>query len=199
MNQELYALVLSGGHSSRMGTEKRLLNYHGEPQQYHLVHLLENSCTKVFISCTEIQSRDIAESYKVVVDQKIFADSGPMGGLLSGHKAFPKVSWLVVGCDYPFVDLAALGQLVNARAEKYDAVVYQDAEASQVEPLIGIYEVSCFSKMLREFQKGQTSLRLFLNLVRTEFLFPENPDVLQSIDTPEEFERAKRLIGLIKT
>jgi len=198
MNQEIYGLVLSGGRSTRMSTEKRLLNYHGEPQQYHLAHLLEKLCTKVFISCTESQSQDIDEHFKVIVDQKTFADSGPMGGLLSAHAAFPKVSWLIVGCDYPFIDVAALEQLIWARSEKYDAVVYQNSEIAQVEPLIGIYEVTCFPRMREEFQRGRNSVRHFLNLVRTEYLFPEKMEVLQSIDTPEQFELAKSVIGLIK-
>ncbi|MEQ9006433.1 MAG: NTP transferase domain-containing protein, partial [Ekhidna sp.] len=39
-----------GGQSSRMGTDKSALNYHGKPQVEYLFELLQSKLSKAFVS-----------------------------------------------------------------------------------------------------------------------------------------------------
>ena len=40
--QHIKGLVLTGGKSTRMGSDKAQLKYHGKPQKEHVKNLLEN-------------------------------------------------------------------------------------------------------------------------------------------------------------
>ncbi|MGB1032768.1 MAG: NTP transferase domain-containing protein, partial [Flavobacteriales bacterium] len=56
---KLNALILSGGKSTRMGTDKGALNYHGEPQRVHLEQLLEKHVHGVYHSVRSEQGLNL--------------------------------------------------------------------------------------------------------------------------------------------
>jgi molybdopterin-guanine dinucleotide biosynthesis protein A len=48
-------LILVGGQSVRMGTDKSQLSYHGKPQWQYLYDLLLPFCQKTYLSCRQNQ------------------------------------------------------------------------------------------------------------------------------------------------
>src|SRR5436190_22901112 len=101
---KLTGLVLCGGKSSRMGKDKSLLEYHGQPQRYYLYEILEALCGSAYISCNKEQAKDVPANYKVIVDDPEYNDISPMARLLSAFKKHPKSDFLLVSCDYPFIN-----------------------------------------------------------------------------------------------
>ena len=102
---QLYGLVLAGGKSTRMGSDKGLIQYHDRPQQEYLYHLLEQVCSKVYLSIRNEQQASVSNEFNVIADQNEY--HGPFNGILSAHKAHPNVAWLVLACDLPLLDLEA--------------------------------------------------------------------------------------------
>src|ERR1043165_6645961 len=100
---KLTGLVVCGGQSSRMGTDKSMLNYHGKPQRYYLYEWLQQWCEEVYISCNADQAATIPGSYNTIADKDEWKDMGPMTGLLSVHTMLPGADMLVIGCDYPLL------------------------------------------------------------------------------------------------
>src|SRR4051812_24141580 len=98
-----------------MGEDKSLLNYHGIPQRYYLYEVLLTLCEKVFLSCNSEQSKNISEDYNFITDAKEYENIGPMAALLSAFKKYPDVAFLVIGCDYPFINKADLEKLIDER------------------------------------------------------------------------------------
>jgi len=47
---KLNGLVLAGGKSLRLGTDKGKINWHGNEQRYYIAELLQKFCDEVFIS-----------------------------------------------------------------------------------------------------------------------------------------------------
>ena len=95
---KIYGLVLAGGQSTRMGKDKGLIPYHGLPQREYLYHLLSRVCDKTFLSIRPDQKDEI-DDMEVIIDKDEY--KGPYNGLLSAHKEYPEVAWLVVACDLP--------------------------------------------------------------------------------------------------
>ncbi|RYE15297.1 MAG: molybdenum cofactor guanylyltransferase, partial [Sphingobacteriales bacterium] len=108
----LYGLVVCGGKSTRMGTDKSILNYHGQPQRYHLYNMLNTLCERSFISCNGEQATTIPDKYAVIVDDDKYGDIGPMKALLTAIDKHPNKSFLVVGCDYPYQNENELRRLI---------------------------------------------------------------------------------------
>lgn len=192
--KKLIGLVVCGGQSSRMGEDKSMLNYHGKPQRYYLYDLLQPFCEKVFISCNKQQDETILPPYESIVDEEKYAGIGPMAALLSAFEKFPLASFLVVGCDYPFLGKRHLHDLMEARIGLDDAVFFSNPETKINEPLVCIYENNAYKKLLKNFRKHDYSLRLFLDEANTCILFPSSMDFLKSVDNTEEYHKAKEML-----
>jgi molybdopterin-guanine dinucleotide biosynthesis protein A len=186
--QKLIGLVVCGGQSSRMGTDKSLLEYYNMPQRYYLYKMLEPLCDQVFLSCNPTQASEINEFYNFVVDKLDYDNIGPMAALLSAYLKYPDASFLVVGCDYPFMEEKALKKLIEHRSDETEAVCYFNPETNFKEPLLAIYENSCMPIMLQTFEEGNYSLRHFLKSVNTKKIIPESLETITSVDTDSQYK-----------
>lgn len=190
-----YGLVVCGGLSSRMGTDKSMLNYHGKPQRYYLYELLSEICEKVFISCNEEQSKTIPSTYNIIIDKPKYAETGPMAALLSAFDQHLNCSFLVVGCDYPFIDIAHLKRLLfEAKKEEYGASFY-DNDSDFYEPLLSDYHHTIKYYLQQQFNKKNYSIQSILKRLDIKKVVPDSPKIIKSIDTKEAYEQAKRELG----
>lgn len=184
LSHQLKGVVMCGGRSERMGKDKALMQYHNQPQYAHVAQLIQPFCDAVYLSCNAQQTELKSTNYPVIEDENIYANAGPMTGVLSAWKTFPQQALLAVGCDYPYLTLNDIKKLVDARQPDADAVCYMHPDSGFEEPLLAIYEPSCAGKILSAFQEGNTSLRFLLKQLNTIKILPDNPSTIQSVDTP---------------
>ena len=96
--EALYGLVLAGGRSRRMGSDKAALQTDGETQLKRTVRLLNRHVDCVFVSTQADQSDDpVRSGFDQIVDA--YDDLGPVAGILSAMDSGPEKSWLVLACD----------------------------------------------------------------------------------------------------
>ena len=76
----LYGLVLAGGKSLRMGTDKSLLNYHGKSQREVMFDMLSGYCSVVYLSVNQNQNTYLPH----IIDETEAA--GPLGGIVSAFE-----------------------------------------------------------------------------------------------------------------
>jgi molybdopterin-guanine dinucleotide biosynthesis protein A len=193
---ELFGLVVIGGKSSRMGEDKSLLNYHGLPQRYYLYEMLQPVCKKVFLSCNHEQAAAIPANYNVITDSDTYNNTGPMAALLSAFENHAEVSFLSVGCDYPFITKDDLLKLIEARSENVMAVSYFNQEFAVEEPLLAIYENTSYPEMMDNYKNEKYSLRHFLKEINAVRIMPSHSETIMSIDTQKQFEDAKHKINI---
>ncbi len=187
----LNGLVLAGGESTRMGTDKGLMDYHGVPQREYLLKLLKSVTLEAFISCRPGQ---IADALIPVIEDH-YEDMGPFGGILSAFHYNPNVAWLVVACDFPLIDHDALAQLIHDRDASSIATSFLDTHTLMPEPWITILEPGIYP-LLREYHsKGKSSLRGVLVDYNSTVVRAQNPDILLNANTPEEAEMLKQMIA----
>jgi len=192
---KLYGLVLSGGKSTRMGTDKGLIAYHGIPQREYLYNLLGQVCENVFISLRKEQESELPDSMQTIVDLNEFR--GPYNGLLSAHKKYPEAAWLVLACDLPLMDIDALKELISQRDSNKQATAFALKENPLPEPLCAIWEPHAFSSSLSYLESGVgTCPRKFLINHDTKLVFPTNENVLLNANSKEEYNEAIAKISL---
>jgi molybdopterin-guanine dinucleotide biosynthesis protein A len=181
----LSGLVVCGGQSSRMSTDKSLLEYYGMPHRYFLYQLLKKFCRDVFLSVNEKQSAEIPTTYQYIIDHKEYQEIGPMAALLSAQKAYPGKAWLVVGCDYPFINEESISTLIDDCEGL--ATCYLHVEDGIPEPLLTIYEAEIFDAMEKWFERKHYSLSKFLLEQKATTIQPQHADLLRNINTMQEY------------
>jgi molybdopterin-guanine dinucleotide biosynthesis protein A len=175
-------LVLAGGHSMRMGTDKGLLIYNGKPQREFLFELLKEFCHQVYTSCRKDQQ--IPEMLNPLPDR--FEIAGPMNGVLSAFSHRPDASWLTIAVDMPYVSRDNLQLLVNARDQKKIATCFYNPETQQPEPLLTLWESEAYPLLLEFTEKGNVSPREFLKTHHVNLIQPPDDKTLLNFNTPED-------------
>ncbi len=182
----LRALVLAGGRSTRMGTDKGDLIYYKEPQKYHVAKQLQNLGLETYISLRREQQQD--KGYNYIIDSQ--KEMGPLTGLFS---AFEKKedAWLCVGCDYPFLSDLHFKKLLKARKKSLFATVFQDINTGFLIPTIAIYEAAFFEVLRENIFKNQFSLQQMLTNCPCNII-PVSGEAFISVDTQQDYERIIR-------
>jgi molybdopterin-guanine dinucleotide biosynthesis protein A len=183
-------LVLAGGQSKRMGSDKGLMQWHGKEQRYHVADLLKNFCEDVFISCRADQEKEIDTNYKTLTDT--FLNLGPYGGILSALRSDSTKAWLVVACDLPLVDEATIKYLVDKRNPQSIATTFESPHDGLPEPLITVWEPQSYPVLLDFLGRGYTCPRKVLINGDKTMLQPPHPGALMNVNTPEDAEKAKK-------
>src|SRR5688572_20469029 len=110
----LYGLVLAGGSSSRMRTDKAALIYHGKSQLARAYELLSEVAQQNYISVRPDQRDDpTRDSFPQIVDTQ--PGIGPIAGIAAALDAHTQAAWLILACDLPFLTSATLHHLIAHR------------------------------------------------------------------------------------
>jgi molybdopterin-guanine dinucleotide biosynthesis protein A len=190
---ETHGLVLCGGQSNRMATDKSMLQYYHKPQRYHVYDMLLPFCEKVFISCNKEQVNSITEGYDFIEDASTYNDIGPMAALLSAFTLFPQKNLLLIGCDYPFLKTAELEQF-SLQCNDIPASFY-NKEAVIYESMLAWYPFTCFDELKRMFDAKQFSLQQLLRKYHALKYIPTDTNSIKSVDTNEAFNETYKLIN----
>lgn len=133
---EVTAIILAGGKSSRMGSDKGLLPLHGLP----LIQYSINACAGITGNIIIITSN--AEygrfGYPLVKDN--FAGNGPMGGLEAALAVSDTEINLICPCDMPGIQTDTLKILLGA-GRQHQTVVARD-RTGKLFPVLGVYRRS---------------------------------------------------------
>jgi molybdenum cofactor guanylyltransferase len=180
----LNALILIGGKSSRMGTDKGLLDYHGKPQREYLFDLAKKYCSEVYFSCRAEQQF----SENTIIDKY---ELGPIGGILSAFEHNQNTAWLVIACDMPLIDKNSVETLINHRNKESVATAFLNPETNAPDPLFTIYEPKTALLLAKYVEAGNKSPKIFLQNNDTEIIVSANLSFLTNVNTKEEFEQIK--------
>lgn len=189
-----YGLVLCGGSSSRMGTDKSLLQYYEKPQRYHVYDMLAELCDKVYISCKGDQEQNMEPGYLFIPDHPIYINTGPMAALLTAFTKFPGKNMLAIGCDYPFLKTADLIQF-SEHCKKDQPACFFNEQEDTCEPLLAWYPSTSFIELKNVFDEDQRSLRQILKNYNASKFYPVNKNSMLSIDSQEAFIKAFNTIN----
>lgn len=184
----LRGLVLAGGRSERMQTDKGALRYHGLDQRQHTAALLAEFCPDVRVSVRPDQAADLPTGLKPLPDT--FLNLGPLGGVLSALQADPNAAWLVLACDLPFLTRTTVEHLVSHRQPARLATSFRSPWDAFPEPLVTIWEPRSYGQLLRFLSLGYSCPRKALINSDIELLAPPVPEELRNVNTPEEREAA---------
>lgn len=190
----LFGLVLAGGASTRMRTDKAALEYRGQPQLHRAFELLSQVCAATFVSVRPDQRDDPARAgFPQIVDRQ--PGIGPIAGISAALLEHPKAAWLVLACDLPFLTAETLQNLIAHRDPQKIATAYRSTHDGLPEPLCAIWEPAAREPVLASIASGKQCPRKFLVNADAALLELPERQALDNVNTREEFGAAVAMMG----
>lgn len=182
----LKGLILTGGKSSRMGTDKAKLTYHGgqtEPERLAAA-LTELGIDPHFSVAT--LNPDLPSEIPQIADR--FLELGPVGAIASALLHDPASAWLVLACDLPLLPREVIASLIAARDTRRYATAVRAPGQPFPEPLVAIYEPRAYQRLLQFLSLGYGCPRKLLINSEVATLELEDERVVTNVNTVEERE-----------
>lgn len=181
---QITAIILTGGKSSRMGTDKALLELEGKTLLSRAVDLCSKVCDEILISSDAEEHR--VGSHRLVADE--VKDCGPMGGIYSCLKESSNEWNFVLSVDSPFVTKDFVEFLVS-QTKDFDAVI--PVHFGKKEPLIAFYRKSILSQIEAKIREGNYKLHFLLQEINTHFVesgewVRKYPELFRNLNYPED-------------
>ncbi|WP_042463726.1 molybdenum cofactor guanylyltransferase [Neobacillus dielmonensis] len=189
------AIILSGGKSSRMGSNKALLKINDQPNIERIRDRLKSYFNEMILVTNEPKSYEFL-GLKVTSDH--YPGMGPLAGLHAGLLASESDMNLLAACDMPFVS----GELAHAlvtHAQNYDAVI-PVIEGKQ-HPLFAVYHKRVAMAAESCIKSGNLRMKHLLDQLNVLYLTEKQLGSFSQLDIektffnmnhPSEYEDAKR-------
>lgn len=190
-------MILAGGQSRRLGTDKAFLSVDGQPLVARtLESLAPLSDDRLIVTNTPEAFEGLNLLARLIRDER--PGVGSLMGIYSGLKAACYANALVVACDMPFLSLPLLRFMIPLAAG-YDVVIPRIGGLA--EPLHAIYSRTCLAPMARLLDKGQRKIIAFFHEVRVRYVEEAEIDLLDphhlsflNVNTVEDWRSAKKLL-----
>ena len=180
--------MLAGGKSSRMGKDKGLVLFNGQPMISYVLKALGETGIPFNI----IANNEGYEKFGHPVVADLVVDKGPMGGLLTAFSNTKAKAVLLMSCDMPLVNSEAIKQLIDK------AVINQiiaPTEEGRVNPLFALYPLSLKHEVERRITNGRlkmTDLILENKHTLVPSIVRENPGIFRNVNNEDELKMTEK-------
>ena len=193
----LSVVVQAGGESRRMGQDKGLVSFLGQPLIERVVQRLAPIADELLVTTNR---PDAYRFLNLPLYPDLIPGRGALGGLYTALSAATHPQVIVVACDMPFVSI----DLLNAQVEMLvqagaDALVPHLGEG--VEPFHAVYvRASCLPLIQAAIEANKWRADAWFSqakvvLMRREKILEFDPQLLSfsNVNTPEELQAAEDL------
>jgi len=211
---DLTAVVLAGGQSRRMGTDKALLSLGGRTLIEAVIATVSALSSEVIVVSNATQS---LRHLGVRLVSDVYPGKGSLGGIYTGLRQARTPYSLVVACDMPFLNLPLLRYMASLasqadvviprasdpsrpQARRQDSITAQDITAKELHlhPLHAIYAQACQHPIERLLAAGELRIIDFFPEVRVRYVEEAEVDrfdvahlSLFNVNTPADLAQAQ--------
>ena len=155
--KKLSGIILAGGKSSRMGSDKALLLYNNKTFLEHVVCAIKPLVDDIIIISNNKEHQ--IDDCTTIPD--LILNSGPIAGIYTGLKHTKTENNLILSCDIPLVQTSILELIIKNNEPDKDVVQIIDDRNSM--PLIALYKKRIAPYLLSELNKGERRLVKSIN------------------------------------
>lgn len=187
------AIILSGGKSSRMGTNKALLKINEKTNIARISDRLKPLFDDIILVTNDLEQYEFL-GLKIVSDQ--FPGMGPLAGVHAGLKASEYETNFIVACDMPFVSGELAQALVN-KSSQYDAVI--PVINGKQQPLFAVFQKRAAIEIEQCIKQERLRMKHLLDRLNVLYVTEKDLEVNSSLDLervffnmnhPNEYEEA---------
>ncbi len=187
-DQELCAVVLAGGKSTRMGQDKTRVRVNGRTLVQHMVDLAGIFCSKIYVVG---QNPELEPRVGWMLDE--IPGIGPMGGIITALNRLNSPC-LVLACDLPCLEERLLSRLLMHREKKdtlHCLTTFCQEHTAYIETLVAVYETDSLDLLLASYRRGCYKLSRAIPENRRLHVpyAPEEKRFFFNVNYPDELEK----------
>ena len=198
MRNDITGIILCGGKSSRMQTNKALLKLGDKTVIEIVAEKLKSIFNEVLISANDSKEYDFL---KLPVVNDIFIGKGPLAGIHSALKYSSTEKNFIISCDMPLISVELIKYLINFNFEKS---ILLPKSNGRIQQLCGIYSKLVIDEienifMLSEKDKNiKGSVYELLERASIEFIDVDdlniyNKNIFLNMNSPEDYKLIKNI------
>ena len=193
IKKNITGIILAGGKSSRMGSDKGIVNLNGKKFIEHILAAVLPNVIEVLIIANNDNYNNLG--YKVIKDK--IKDCGPLGGIYTGLMNSKTENNIVVSCDIPFINSDLIKYIIeNTSNADITVPVYK----GNIEPLCAVYTKrtsdQIYNLIMNKDLKIQNILKYFITkeifITKMQKFYTDK--LFVNINTPEELKHQKELV-----
>jgi molybdopterin-guanine dinucleotide biosynthesis protein A len=186
-SKNITGVILAGGKSSRMGTDKGFLKLNGKLFIEHIIAVLTPFVSEIII----VSNHPEYDNFKVKRVPDFVENAGPLAGVYSGLLASKTENNLVLSCDIPLINSEILAELVR-QIDDVSEIIQIESNGKTM-PLISVYNQSCETVFSSLLNQGERRLRFAVNQckVKNILLNKEQEKWVSNINTPEQLKEIR--------
>jgi molybdopterin-guanine dinucleotide biosynthesis protein A len=160
------AIILAGGHSHRMGTDKALLPVQGVALISRVFEAAQPCCSRVWVVTPwpERYRQILPASSRFVLEQRPVGPApGPLAGFVQGLAPIQSAWVLLLACDLPCLQPGFLEsgmQQLHTLDERFSALLPRHSKGW--DPLCGFYRRRCELELSQYLAEGGRSFQAWL-------------------------------------
>jgi molybdenum cofactor guanylyltransferase len=154
----MLGVILCGGNSTRMGSDKGLLKLHANTWAKTAADKISELQLPVYFSVNANQYPEysgIFPAEQLIKDNDTLKMRGPLYGVLSVHLQYPSEDLFILACDIPLMETPLLKDLLNQYQQNSSADAFVYSNDGEPEPLCGIYKAKGLAHINRLYQSDQ--------------------------------------------
>lgn len=187
-------VILCGGASSRMGSDKGLLLRNGKHWVMHTAALMKDCGLSYVVSVAGhniLDYQQVLPGATLICDDPSLQVGGPLKGILSVNLAMPAEDLLVLAVDMQEMKPYFLQQIIDASKEN-DAQAILFKHDDQVEPLCAWYRADGLHHVLQLVLQGllqRFSMHHVLSYLKTKIIPVGDDPAFLNFNTPEDLSQ----------
>ena len=177
-------IILAGGKSSRMGTEKGLIIYKNKPFVEHIIEAMNPLVDNIII----ISNNKAYKSFGFRCYEDLIKNTGPLAGIYTGLRYSKTENNLIVSCDVPLINTVILQKLTDQKNDTSEVIQLQCQGENM--PLIALYKKCCEMIFLKELVKNQRKVQKALKKCNVKIITIDETlkKVATNINTQKDLE-----------
>ena len=185
--KHITGIILAGGKSSRMGTDKGFLMLNNKSFMQHSIDALTPLVSEIII----VSNHNNYDAFGLKRIEDIIEDAGPLAGIYSGLIASKTKYNLVLSCDIPLINSDVLARLISG-IDNTSEVIQIESNGRKM-PLIALYKKSCETVFKKLLSQGERKLQFAVNQCNVKSISIEASENIftTNVNTNDELKQLK--------
>ncbi|WP_396600841.1 molybdenum cofactor guanylyltransferase [Algibacter sp. R77976] len=180
--KNITGIILAGGKSSRMGTDKGFLLLNNKQFVQYSIDALTPLVSEIII-VSDNSDYDVF-GFKRIAD--ITKNAGPVAGICSGLEASTTDYNLILSCDIPLIKSQILEKLIKSIDDTSQIIQVESKGKSM--PLIALYKKEVANTFNTFLQNDERRLRVAINSCKSKNIVLDEQDTFTTINVNTQTE-----------